>query len=169
MKKLFMILPLVFLLCFAFSCQKAEEVAEEPAVDTVTAIEAATALYKEFVFAANSSDAARFADVFTDDAIRIPADTPIIKGKEVILKDAQEFYEEFTEEAKIEVLDAHMFGGMISARGTWANISTPKDGGEPRKINGNWISILKKQSDGAWKIMWDIWTLEQLVAPWDKE
>jgi len=28
MKKLFMILPLVFLLCFTFSCQKAEEVAE---------------------------------------------------------------------------------------------------------------------------------------------
>ena len=34
MKKLLMILPLVFLLCFTFSCQKqAEEVAEEPAVD----------------------------------------------------------------------------------------------------------------------------------------
>jgi proline iminopeptidase len=36
MKKLFMILPLVFLLCFAFGCQKAEEVAEEPAVDVET-------------------------------------------------------------------------------------------------------------------------------------
>jgi hypothetical protein len=31
MKKLLLILPLVFLLCFTFSCQKAEEVAEEPA------------------------------------------------------------------------------------------------------------------------------------------
>jgi hypothetical protein len=29
MKKLLMILPLVFLLCFAFGCQKAEEVAAE--------------------------------------------------------------------------------------------------------------------------------------------
>jgi len=33
MKKLFIILPLVILFCFAFSCQQAEEVAEEPAVD----------------------------------------------------------------------------------------------------------------------------------------
>jgi len=33
MKKLFMIIPLVILLCFAFGCQKGEEVAEEPAVD----------------------------------------------------------------------------------------------------------------------------------------
>lgn len=36
MKKLFLILPLVFLLCFTFSCQKAEEVAEEPVVDVET-------------------------------------------------------------------------------------------------------------------------------------
>jgi hypothetical protein len=36
MKKLIMILPLIFLHCFAFSCQKAEEVAEEPAVDIET-------------------------------------------------------------------------------------------------------------------------------------
>jgi pimeloyl-ACP methyl ester carboxylesterase len=33
MKKLFMVLPLVFLLCFTFSCQLGEEVAEEPVVD----------------------------------------------------------------------------------------------------------------------------------------
>ncbi|UCE42252.1 MAG: lipocalin-like domain-containing protein [Candidatus Aminicenantes bacterium] len=33
MKKLFMILPMVVLLCFAFGCQQGEEVAAEPAVD----------------------------------------------------------------------------------------------------------------------------------------
>ncbi len=36
MKKLYIILPLVFLLCFTFSCQKAEEVAEEVGVDVET-------------------------------------------------------------------------------------------------------------------------------------
>jgi ketosteroid isomerase-like protein len=33
MKKLFIVLPLVLLLCLSFGCQNAEEVAEEPAVD----------------------------------------------------------------------------------------------------------------------------------------
>lgn len=33
MKKVFMVLPLVFLFCFTFGCQKALEVAEEPVVD----------------------------------------------------------------------------------------------------------------------------------------
>jgi len=38
MKKLFMILPLVFLLCFTFSCQKAEEVAEETKEEVTSGI-----------------------------------------------------------------------------------------------------------------------------------
>ncbi len=33
MKKLLMIIPLVFLLCITFGCKQGEEVAEEPAVD----------------------------------------------------------------------------------------------------------------------------------------
>ncbi len=36
MKKLFIILPLVLVLCFAFSCQQGEKVAEEPVVDVET-------------------------------------------------------------------------------------------------------------------------------------
>jgi hypothetical protein len=39
MKKLFMILPLVLVLCFTFSCQQGEEVAEEPAVDIAADVE----------------------------------------------------------------------------------------------------------------------------------
>jgi proline iminopeptidase len=39
MKKLFMVLPLVLLLCFTFGCQKGEEVAEEPVVDVEADIE----------------------------------------------------------------------------------------------------------------------------------
>jgi len=33
MRKLLIFIPLVLLLCFTFSCQKSEEVAEEPVVD----------------------------------------------------------------------------------------------------------------------------------------
>jgi uncharacterized protein (TIGR02246 family) len=169
MKKLFTFLSLVLVAFFAFSCQQAEEVSEEPIVDARTAIENASSLYKEFDSASNSNDAVRLADVFTYEAIRIPANGPLITGKDNILRDFQAFYDEFTEEAKIEVLDAHMFGDMISARGTWASIITPKDGGESRNINGNWVSILKKQPDDSWNIMWDIWTLEQLVDPFEEK
>jgi hypothetical protein len=35
-----MVFPLVFLICFTFSCQQSEEVAEEPAVDVETDVAA---------------------------------------------------------------------------------------------------------------------------------
>ena len=41
MKKLLMIIPLVFLLCFTFGCQQAEEVAEESVETNQNADEAA--------------------------------------------------------------------------------------------------------------------------------
>ena len=40
MKKLFYVIPMVFLLCVAFACQKAEEVAEEPTANVEADIEA---------------------------------------------------------------------------------------------------------------------------------
>ncbi len=46
MKKLLMVIPLVFLLCFTFGCQQGEEVAEEPVVD----IEAEKASVKDFLY-----------------------------------------------------------------------------------------------------------------------
>lgn len=47
MKKLLMVIPLVLLLCFTFSYQKGEEVAEEPVVDIEAEKEAIITKYKE--------------------------------------------------------------------------------------------------------------------------
>ena len=62
-----MIVPLVFLLCFTFSCQKAEEVAEEPAVD----IEAEKAAIRETIKTAleglNNHDIQTHLSTLTED------------------------------------------------------------------------------------------------------
>jgi len=57
MKKLFMILPLVLVLCFTFSCQKAEEVAEEPAVDVEADVEAIKNLRAQYMVSQDAGDA----------------------------------------------------------------------------------------------------------------
>ena len=49
MKKLYMVLPLVFLLCFTFGCQQGEEVAEEPVVDLDAEKEGVLAVNAEFL------------------------------------------------------------------------------------------------------------------------
>ena len=84
MKKLFMIIPLVFLLCFTFGCQQGEEVAEEPAVDISVDIEANKNLIDAWDKAHNSGDIEGLMSLYTDDAVRIPPNKPALVGKEAI-------------------------------------------------------------------------------------
>ncbi len=56
MKKLLMVIPLVFLLCFTFSCQQGEEVAEEPVVDVEAEKEAVAECFHAYVDTAVEGD-----------------------------------------------------------------------------------------------------------------
>ena len=84
MKKLLMVTPLVILLCFTFSCQQGEEVAEEvkPEVDIEADVEAIKALFAHNSSVINSGDLEGWIAQFTEDAIFMPPNSVILKGKE---------------------------------------------------------------------------------------
>ena len=67
MKKLFMILPLVFLLCITFGCQQGEEVVEEPVVDIAAEKQAAEKVIYDFFEAAFAFNYQGIRDVCTAD------------------------------------------------------------------------------------------------------
>ena len=67
MKKLFMVLPMVFLLCFTFCCQKAEEVAEEPAADVEAEKAAIREIMKISVEGINNHDIQTHLSTLTED------------------------------------------------------------------------------------------------------
>jgi ketosteroid isomerase-like protein len=85
MKKLLMVLPLVFMLCFTFSCQQGEEVAEEIEVkalsdEDVAAIKAAN---DAFVQAALEGGLEATTEFYTEDTIMV-AQGPMIQGRETL-------------------------------------------------------------------------------------
>ena len=67
MKKLSMILPLVLVLCFTFGCQKAEEVAEEPAVDVEAEETAIRETMKTAIEGLNNHDIQAHLSTLTED------------------------------------------------------------------------------------------------------
>jgi len=79
MKKLFMILPLVFLLCFAFSCQQTEVSALSD--EDMAAIKATA---ETFSLAVSSEDFTALAELFTEEAVLMPPNLPRIQGKEAV-------------------------------------------------------------------------------------
>ena len=83
MKKLLMVIPLVILLCFTFSCQQGEEVAEERAVDVEADVKALKALSDEYDVSLNAGDAEKLVSLYyTEDAVRMPPNEPMLKGKQ---------------------------------------------------------------------------------------
>ncbi len=169
MKKLLMILPLVFLLCFTFGCQQAEEVAEEPAVDVEADIEAIKKMPDDFNAAINAGDIDKLVSLFTDDAVRIPPNEPALIGKEAIRGLFQQQLNQFTVQNEGVIVDLKVSGDLAFYRGSWTSINTPKDGGEPLKYNGSFVSVIQKQPDGSWKAICNSFSNEQLIYPPPKE
>ena len=67
MKKLYMVLPFVLLLCLTFSCQRAEEVAEEPAVDIEAEKAAIRETMKTAIEGINNHDIQAHLSTLTED------------------------------------------------------------------------------------------------------
>jgi len=162
-------MSLVCLLCFTFGCQKAEEVAEEPVVDVEADIEAIKKINEEFESAHNAGDIDKIVSLFTDDAVRFPAAGPALIGKKAIRDWLQQIFDQYTTvEQKNVLVDFEVSGDLAFYHDTWEVTNTPKEGGEPLRLNGNGIVIMQKQADGAWKIICNGWSNEQLIRPWEE-
>jgi uncharacterized protein (TIGR02246 family) len=169
MKKLFMVLPLVLLLSFTFSCQKAEEVAEEPVVDVTADVEAIKKLTVDFNTAMSAGNVDKLVSLYTDDAVRVPPNKPPQVGKEAIRSSFQEYLDKFTVQNEGVIVDLKVSGDLAFMRGSWTSINTSKTGGESTRDNGSFVQVVQKQPDGSWKVICNVYSDESLVSPTQSE
>ena len=160
MKKFLMIIPLVILLCFTFGCQQqGEEVAEEPAVDVEADIKAIKGMVDEWMALYNAGDFERLVSFYyAEDAVTMPANEPILEGREAILsgfkKDNEKY--DFPQLDSSLAKDVRVSGDLAMVRGVDTAIFTPKGGGEPIKYNSKWVGIFERQPDGTWKCICEV-------------
>jgi len=155
MKKLLMIIPLVFLLCFTYGCQKAEEVAEEPLVDVEADVEAIKALEHETMRAFNEGDLESYMSLFVDDAVWMPPGDVTIIGKEEIRNWFN--FDLFSYEIVISVDEVQVSGDWAFVLDNWKGTITQKESDETTEFDTKSVLILKRQLDGSWKITHAIW------------
>jgi uncharacterized protein (TIGR02246 family) len=144
---------LVLLLLFtAFSCTKQEK---KPSVEADIA--AINELYNQYCSYGNAGELDNFLSLWEDNAIRMDPDKPSIIGKENIRKFFEVPFEQFsTNVAVYGDTEIQISGDMAFARGTYTLSLTPKEGGPKTTFDGKWLDILKRQTDGSWKIYIDM-------------
>jgi ketosteroid isomerase-like protein len=146
MKKLLMILPLVFLLCVTFSCQRAEEVAEEPVVDVEVEKQNVEEVVRNFYDAASTHNFQGIRDLCTDDFIIFES------GQVMNVEDFINFLTPFkgaTMTYNLEDIKKNVEDSVA-----WVTLrSKAKVTMGEQVMNYEWLesAVLKKQ-DGIWKV-----------------
>ena len=160
MKKLFTILPLVFLLCLTFSCQKSEKADEKPAIDTEADVAAIKALLANNSTVINSGDLDGWLAQFTDDAVFMNPNAETLTGVEASRMYATPVFEQFDHEIVITVDEVKVSSDWAFARWSFTWKFTPKAGGDTVQEKGKEIWIFKRQADNSWKCSHIIWNTD---------
>jgi ketosteroid isomerase-like protein len=91
---------------------------------------------------------------YTEDAMVLPPDTPAVKGWDAIK--SYILTEGTVSDFKIEMLEIEGRGDLAYVRGTYSMAVTLPGASEPTKNTGKYIEIWRKQADGTWKVIRDI-------------
>ncbi len=115
--------------------------------------------------ASQAKDLERNLSFYTDDASVFPPQAPIATGKEAIRAFLSQGFANpgFAinwQPTKVEVSRA---GDLAYTQGTYEfTLNDPK--GKPVTERGKYVNVWKKQPDGSWKMVADIWNPDQVPA-----
>jgi uncharacterized protein (TIGR02246 family) len=125
-----------------------------------TALRTALDAYLE---AANAGDAARWASLYTEDAVMMPPNSPVVEGRAAIESWIAMLPVRITD-AKGTALEVDGSGGVAYVRGTYSmSLQIP---GLPGTIpqQGKLLQIYARQPTGSWLLARDIWNVDSAPA-----
>jgi len=155
MKSYLPIAALILPALLVIGCQPAVE-QPEPSV-LAEDIVAIRTIFENYQNTLNDGDVAGFASLHTEDAIRMPPNSPALVGKEAIRSESQDFADQVVLTLTNEVVEVEVIGDWAFIRGAWRASVTPKEGGQATERSGKWLSIAVRQPDGSWKLHRHIW------------
>jgi uncharacterized protein (TIGR02246 family) len=135
----------------------AESIAEKATVNKQDDIKAIRKLFDDFCEAHKYNDGIRLAEFYTDDAMLMPSDEPIVSGKTAIASRYQQDINKFTAELTTTPDEIDVSGNLAFVRGTFTIKLTPRSEGEKIEAKFKAISILRKDPNNSWKLYCDIW------------
>ena len=144
---------LILMLILALTVQCAKE------VDVEAEKEAIAHVIEQLQTAMNDNKGGEwepYLECFAEDAILMVPNFPSHIGLDAI-RTFQNMPPYHTFDIKSKIEEIQVCGEWAFLRKTQLGTMTPVNGGEPQKIDGKFITILKKQTDGSWKIWRDIW------------
>jgi len=136
--------------------------AEPAAVAVVLSAEdeaAIRAVDVEWARAASAGDANALTAVYAPDATLLPPNEPVVQG-EAVKKYNADMTNSFSGPFEITTTVVEGRGDLAYVVGKYRATLTPKKAGaKPLPTEeGKYIEVMKKQPDGSWKIVYEMWS-----------
>jgi uncharacterized protein (TIGR02246 family) len=124
--------------------------------DIVSDVAQVYELWNDYSAACEKGDLDRWMDLWIDDCLRMPPDTPQQVGVDIVREAMQPAFDSFDmSDMIINTETVQIMGERAYSHGTYTFDMTPKGGGETTSISGKFLDILVKGIDGSWKIAID--------------
>jgi ketosteroid isomerase-like protein len=153
MKKLLLVIPLVFLFCFAFSCRRGEEATGELSIKPLSEddIVAITALGPAIDKAAIEGDWNALVLMFTEDVLLMTPNCPAIEGRSSFLTWVDSLGIKISEH-RVEFNEINGYGDIAYGIASYFITIRIEGAEDPIKDEGKILAILLKQPDDSWLI-----------------
>ena len=105
--------------------------------------------------AMTTNDSTAVAALYTEDAMLLPPNEPAVKGRAAIRHYLGQFPKITSFKAPLVEIEGN--GNVAYARGTYEVTLMPPGSKTPVKDSGKFIEIRRKEPDGSWLILRDLW------------
>jgi uncharacterized protein (TIGR02246 family) len=113
----------------------------------------------EWARAAKAGNGEAIAALYVSDAVLLPPGEPMVKGA-AAKKYWVDFANGFSGPTELNTMAVEGGGNVASAIGTYKMSLTPKKAGAKAlpTEEGKYLEVLKRQDDGSWKLIYDMWS-----------
>jgi uncharacterized protein (TIGR02246 family) len=124
-------------------------------------LQAIQRLRDAFVNDYNERDAERLPDLFTEDAVFVPADDATCEGKREIAEFFRDVLEQEPATLELEVRETEVRGDWAFERIDATLTATDSTTGEEYEIWERYFWLLKRQPDGSWRIARALYNVDE--------
>ncbi len=136
-----------------------------PTVDTEADEQALRDILVAWDAAFNQRDIDALVSLYAEDAVLMGQNLPGAVGREEIRASFQAEWEVGTGAFQNQVDEIHVSGDLATVRGSGGGMMTPSDGSEAYEDRSKWVAVHRRQADGSWPIVWDIWNSDLAARP----
>jgi ketosteroid isomerase-like protein len=150
---------LISILAAVVGCRTEPDRDTSAAGDVEPAIQASVAAYSR---TAQAGQVDSFAALFADDAMLLPPNAPAVRGRE----GARSILSPMTfTELRSTAVEIESRGDLAVARGGYTFSGRMRDAPTPVRDTGKWVAVWRRQPDGTWLIVTNIWNSDLPLAP----